>query len=83
MCIPIFLDEKTGSAENSKSDSSSGESHSGQRGAAAAASVPGAGLPTNPFDFSAMTGLLNVLYLFCALPHDSDYIFVDNFIAFC
>ncbi|XP_034681499.1 ankyrin repeat domain-containing protein 2B-like isoform X1 [Vitis riparia] len=52
-------DEKTGSAENSKSDSSSGESHSGQRGAAAAASVPGAGLPTNPFDFSAMTGLLN------------------------
>ncbi|RVW48301.1 Ankyrin repeat domain-containing protein 2A [Vitis vinifera] len=59
MCIPIFLDEKTGSAENSKSDSSSGESHSGQRGAAAAASVPGAGLPTNPFDFSAMTGLLN------------------------
>ena len=78
--ILIFLDEKKGSAENSKSDSASGESHSGQKRAGAAASGPGAGFPTNPFDFSAMTGLLNVL--FCAFPEDSSHIFI-NFIALC
>ncbi|KAK9286880.1 hypothetical protein L1049_015286 [Liquidambar formosana] len=51
-------DEKTGSTENknSQSETSSVESHSGQR---TDASALGAGFPANPFDFSAMTGLLN------------------------
>lgn len=51
-------DEKAGSAENknSKSETSSGEAQSEQR---RDASPPGAGFPANPFDFSAMTGLLN------------------------
>ncbi|KAH7518214.1 hypothetical protein FEM48_Zijuj09G0147800 [Ziziphus jujuba var. spinosa] len=51
-------DEKSGSTENkiANSESSSGESPSAQR---RASSLPGAGFPANPFDFSAMTGLLN------------------------
>ncbi|XP_042497960.1 ankyrin repeat domain-containing protein 2A-like [Macadamia integrifolia] len=48
-------EEKSGSPER-KSETSSVEPQSGQR---SAASVPAAGFPSNPFDFSAMTGLLN------------------------
>ncbi|KAG6651456.1 ankyrin repeat domain-containing protein 2B [Carya illinoinensis] len=50
--------ERAGSADkkNTKTETSSGESQTGQRGPT---SPPGAGIPDNPFDFSAMTGLLN------------------------
>lgn len=61
----IFLDiiciseEKVGAAEDkSSSVSTSAENQSGQRNATAG---PGAGFPGNPFDFSNMAGLLNVL----------------------
>ncbi|KAL1802120.1 ankyrin repeat domain-containing protein 2A [Daucus carota subsp. sativus] len=48
-------DKKSGPAENT-SESSSVETQSGpSRGTAA----PGTGMPTNPFDFSAVAGLLN------------------------
>ncbi|XP_065852593.1 ankyrin repeat domain-containing protein 2B-like [Euphorbia lathyris] len=50
-------DEKTSSTDNSKSKSSSGESQSGQ--GRSPPPPPGAGFAPNPFDFSAMTGLLN------------------------
>uniref|UniRef100_A0A5B6ZLC9 Putative ankyrin repeat domain-containing protein 2 isoform X1 n=1 Tax=Davidia involucrata TaxID=16924 RepID=A0A5B6ZLC9_DAVIN len=55
---PCSPDEKTGQAENknSKSESTSVETQSGQR---RATSAPDAGFPANPFDFSAMSGLLN------------------------
>ncbi|XP_041012600.1 ankyrin repeat domain-containing protein 2B-like [Juglans microcarpa x Juglans regia] len=51
-------DEKAGSTESkvTKSETSSGEAQPGQR---TATSPPGAGVPPNPFDFSAMSGLLN------------------------
>ncbi|KAF8406787.1 hypothetical protein HHK36_008879 [Tetracentron sinense] len=53
-----FPEEKSGSVENknSKSETSSVEQQTGQRGP-----DPGsqAGFPANPFDFSAMSGLLN------------------------
>ncbi|KAF8377984.1 hypothetical protein HHK36_031373 [Tetracentron sinense] len=51
-------EEKSGSAEaqNSKSETFSGEPESGRR---KAASGPEAGFPANTFDFSAMSGLLN------------------------
>ncbi|GMH24401.1 hypothetical protein Nepgr_026244 [Nepenthes gracilis] len=51
-------DEKTGMAgnRNAKSEASSGESPSGQR---RTSSVSAAAFPPNPFDFSAMSGLLN------------------------
>ncbi|XP_059647335.1 ankyrin repeat domain-containing protein 2A-like [Cornus florida] len=51
-------DEKTSPAENmkAKSESTSLETQSGQRTATGA---PEAGFPGNPFDFSAMAGLLN------------------------
>ncbi|KAJ4975034.1 hypothetical protein NE237_008208 [Protea cynaroides] len=51
-------EEKSDSPENksSKSETSSVEPQTGQR---RAASGPAAGFPANPFDFSAMTGLLN------------------------
>lgn len=60
------LDERAGSADkkNTKTETSSGESQTGQRGPT---SPPGAGIPDNPFDFSAMTGLLNVQYLLLPL----------------
>lgn len=60
---PLFLcilEEKTGSTVKT-SESSSTESQSGQSRATAA---PGAGFPGNPFDFSNMAGLLNVLLQF-------------------
>ena len=49
-------DKKSGPAENT-SESSSVETQSGPSRATAA---PGTGMPTNPFDFSAVAGLLNV-----------------------
>ncbi|GFS45321.1 ankyrin repeat-containing 2B [Actinidia rufa] len=55
--ILLFIDEKIGKAEskNPKSESSSVNTQSGQRIPTSA----GAGFAANPFDFSAMTGLLN------------------------
>ena len=72
--IAVWLEEKTGSAsaaENNNKDSSSKSSvtssTSGEQGRAPPPQSPGlggasaaAGFPPNPFDFSAMTGLLNV-----------------------
>ncbi|KAJ1416995.1 Ankyrin repeat [Sesbania bispinosa] len=53
----IPADDKAGSAENknSKDETSSKDSPAGQRSAPG----PATGLPPNPFDFSAMSGLLN------------------------
>ncbi|KAJ1420562.1 Ankyrin repeat [Sesbania bispinosa] len=53
----IPADDKAGSAENknSKDETSSKDSPAGQR----TAPGPATGLPPNPFDFSAMSGLLN------------------------
>lgn len=56
----IFPGTDSAENKNSTSETSSVEPHSGQRRTAPA---PGAGIPANPFDFSAMTGLLNVFYL--------------------
>ena len=57
VCIFSFPDEKSGSSENKKaSESASTEAQTGETRKTSAA---GAGLQ-NPFDFSAMTGLLNV-----------------------
>lgn len=57
----IFLDDKTGTAENKnpKDETSSANPSGGQRAASATAT----GFPDNPFDFSAMSGLLNVCHL--------------------
>jgi hypothetical protein len=95
----LLLDEKTGSAsgaENNSKDSSSKSSETsstsgeqrrapppqspGLGGAAAAA----AGFPPSPFDFSAMTGLLNVcLSISIAFTnfYSSVLCFVFNFIC--
>ncbi|KAF8398631.1 hypothetical protein HHK36_017562 [Tetracentron sinense] len=56
--MPSFSEERSGSEESKifKSETFSGESESGQR---RAATGPEAGFPANPFDFSAMSGLLN------------------------
>ena len=59
--ILLFIDEKIGKAESKspKAESSSVNTQSGQR-------IPtssGAGFAANPFDFSAMTGLLNVIFI--------------------
>ncbi|KAJ7955466.1 Ankyrin repeat domain-containing protein 2 [Quillaja saponaria] len=53
-----FLDDKAGSTENkvSKTETTSGEQQSEQRRDSTAAATE---LPAHPFDFSAMTGLLN------------------------
>lgn len=59
MYIVYSLDEKPASAENTvpKSETSSGESQTEQ---SRLSPIPGTEFPANPFDFSAMTGLLNV-----------------------
>lgn len=54
-------DEKSASSEKT-SGSSSVDTQSGPRRAAA----PGTGMPTNPFDFSAVAGLLNVTTIACS-----------------
>lgn len=61
-CIICYLDEKQASPEKKveKSETSSAESETGQSGPG---SVPGSGFAPNPFDFSAMSGLLNVCYV--------------------
>jgi hypothetical protein len=91
----LLLDEKTGSAsgaENNSKDSSSKSSEtsstSGEQRRAPSQS-PGlggaaAGFPPNPFDFSAMTGLLNVcLSISIAFTnfYSSVLCFVFNFIC--
>ncbi|MFS7919570.1 hypothetical protein Hanom_Chr03g00214211 [Helianthus anomalus] len=48
--------------KKSSTESSSADTPSGT--APAIPSMPGAGFPGNPFDFSSMAGLLNVLYSF-------------------
>lgn len=54
--VPPSSSSDSAENKNSTSETSSVEPHSGQRRTAPA---PGAGIPANPFDFSAMTGLLN------------------------
>lgn len=58
MYVVYLLDEKPGMTENkaSKSETPAVE----QSEEARVSSIPGAGFPGNPFDFSAMSGLLNV-----------------------
>ena len=83
MHIPSFLDEKTGSTKNSKSDSTLKEVifNTEKRYLCAKGKFS-----YQPFRFLAMTNLVNVLYLLCDLLHDSVYIYifvVDHFITFC
>jgi hypothetical protein len=92
----LLLDEKTGSAsgaENNSKDSSSKSSEtsstSGEQRRAPPPQSPGlggaaAGFPPSPFDFSAMTGLLNVcLSISIAFTnfYSSVLCFVFNFIC--
>lgn len=57
VCI---TDEKLPSENKGFKSESSGEPQAGQQRTAS-----GAGVPPNPFDFSAMSGLLNVLSYLC------------------
>lgn len=62
MFIICSLDEKPAPVEKKveKSETSSGASQTGQSGSSP---LPGTEFPSNPFDFSAMSGLLNVCYV--------------------
>lgn len=73
MHIPSFLDEKTGSTKNSKSDSTLKEVifNTEKRYLCAKGKFS-----YQPFRFLAMTNLVNVLYLLCDLLHDSVYIYL-------
>lgn len=58
----MYSEEKTDPAvKKTPSESSSSNTKSGTT--PAIPSMPGAGIPANPFDFSSMAGLLNVLLL--------------------
>lgn len=54
--MPYFSDDKPSSGE--KSEASSTQQQAGGRGTT---STPAAGFPANPFDFSSMQNLLNVI----------------------
>lgn len=55
----LLPDDKSSSSENKtfKTEASSAQQQSGRR----TASTPTTGFPTNPFDFSTMSNLLNVI----------------------
>lgn len=62
LTITICITDEKLPSENkgSKSEESSGEPQAGQR-----RTTSGTGFPANPFDFSAMSGLLNVHSYLC------------------
>lgn len=60
----IFLDEKAGSAENKNTKD---EASSNATPGPGTGFPPGTGFQANPFDFSAMSGLLNVSYFLLLL----------------
>lgn len=56
----LVVEEKAGSGSAPKSETSSGSARDSPRRTAAATAAGAGGFPPNPFDFSAMSGLLNV-----------------------
>lgn len=59
----LLSEGKTGSGEN-KTSAGEASSTQQQAGRRRTTSTPATGFPTNPFDFSAMQNLLNVIIFF-------------------